>query len=134
MPILSAALVASLALNPPAVAAPTGDDFAADGRLLWSEGFEVPADDVSLIAAAIGPVLRRGYAGFAPQGFTIVAAFDSDPLMIGERINDLMVQPVRLVRREPRAQPDGGVNPRLASLPVAAGKGGKSHDACSAGR
>jgi len=37
----------------------------ADGRLLWSEGFEVPADDVSLIAAAVGPVLRRGYGDFS---------------------------------------------------------------------
>jgi serine/threonine-protein kinase len=39
----------------------------ADGRLLWSEGFEVPADDVSLIAAAVGPVLRRGYGDFSPR-------------------------------------------------------------------
>jgi tetratricopeptide (TPR) repeat protein/TolB-like protein len=38
---------------------------AADGRLLWSESFDVPADDVSLIAAAVGPVLRRGYDGFS---------------------------------------------------------------------
>src|SRR5262249_26026070 len=39
----------------------------ADGRLLWSESFEVPADDLSLIAAAGGPVLRRGYSGFSPR-------------------------------------------------------------------
>ncbi len=38
---------------------------AVDGRLLWSESFEVPADDVSLIATAVGPALRRGYEGFS---------------------------------------------------------------------
>jgi len=39
---------------------------AADGRLLWSESFAAPADDLSLLAASVGPVLRRGYGGF-PQ-------------------------------------------------------------------
>jgi serine/threonine-protein kinase len=38
---------------------------AADGRLLWSESFAAPADDLSLLAAAAGPVLRRGYGGFS---------------------------------------------------------------------
>ena len=38
---------------------------AADGRLLWSESFAAPADDLSLLAAAVGPVLRRGYGGFS---------------------------------------------------------------------
>jgi serine/threonine-protein kinase len=37
----------------------------ADGRLLWSESFAAPADDLSLLAAAVGPVLRRGYSGFS---------------------------------------------------------------------
>jgi tetratricopeptide (TPR) repeat protein/TolB-like protein len=38
---------------------------AADGRVLWSETFETPADDVALLAAAVGPALRRGYDGFS---------------------------------------------------------------------
>ncbi len=38
---------------------------AANGRLLWSESFAAPADDLSLLAAATGPVLRRGYGGFS---------------------------------------------------------------------
>jgi eukaryotic-like serine/threonine-protein kinase len=38
---------------------------ATDGRLLWTEAFEAPADDVSLIASAVGPALRRGYDGFS---------------------------------------------------------------------
>ncbi|HEV7508608.1 MAG TPA: protein kinase [Thermoanaerobaculia bacterium] len=38
---------------------------AADGRLLWSESFEAPTDDLLLLATAAGPVLRRGYSGFS---------------------------------------------------------------------
>jgi serine/threonine-protein kinase len=38
---------------------------ATDGRLLWTEAFEAPADDVSLISSAVGPALRRGYDGFS---------------------------------------------------------------------
>lgn len=35
-----------------------------------------------------------GYEGFAPQGFRIVEAFDSNPKRIGERINNLTVRDV----------------------------------------
>ena len=38
---------------------------AADGRLLWSETFAAPADDLSSIAAAVSPALRRAYASFS---------------------------------------------------------------------
>ena len=38
---------------------------AADGRVLWTEIFEAPVDDISLISSAVGPALRRGYAGFS---------------------------------------------------------------------
>lgn len=34
------------------------------------------------------------YAGFAPQGFRIVEAFDDDPRVVGQRIGDLAVKPV----------------------------------------
>jgi tetratricopeptide (TPR) repeat protein/TolB-like protein len=37
---------------------------AADGRVLWTEIFEAPVDDISLISSAVGPALRRGYGGF----------------------------------------------------------------------
>jgi len=40
---------------------------ATDGRLLWSESFAAPADDLSLLAASIGPVLRRGYGSFSQR-------------------------------------------------------------------
>jgi redox-sensing transcriptional repressor len=35
-----------------------------------------------------------GYPGFAPEGFKVVAAFDTDPQVVGETIGDLTVQPV----------------------------------------
>ncbi|MFQ5826545.1 MAG: redox-sensing transcriptional repressor Rex [Dehalococcoidia bacterium] len=33
-----------------------------------------------------------GYAGFAPQGFRIVAAFDIDPSQMGKKVGNLVVQ------------------------------------------
>jgi serine/threonine-protein kinase len=38
---------------------------AADGRVLWTEIFEAPVDDISLLSSAVGPALRRGYGGFS---------------------------------------------------------------------
>ena len=38
---------------------------AADGRVVWTEIFEAPIDDLSLISSAAGPALRRGYDGFS---------------------------------------------------------------------
>jgi len=40
------------------------------------------------------------YGGFAPQGFRIVAAFDSDPAIVGEQIGDLRVKDVADLHRE----------------------------------
>src|SRR5213592_3988373 len=46
-----------------------------------------------------------GYEGFAPQGFRIVAAFDSDPQMIGASINGLTIRNTRelelMIRENP---------------------------------
>ena len=33
-----------------------------------------------------------GYEGFAPQGFRIVEAFDSDPEMVGHKVSGLMIK------------------------------------------
>ncbi|MDP9235953.1 MAG: redox-sensing transcriptional repressor Rex [Chloroflexota bacterium] len=54
----------------------------------------------SMVVVGVGQLGRAvlRYGGFAPQGFTIVAAFDSDPIMIGERINDLIIQPVEKMK------------------------------------
>ncbi len=37
------------------------------------------------------------YPGFAPEGFNIVAAFDSDPEKVGTNIGGLMVQPMEQI-------------------------------------
>ena len=34
------------------------------------------------------------YPGFAPEGFNILAAFDSDPELVGMKVGDLAVQPM----------------------------------------
>jgi len=36
-----------------------------------------------------------GYEGFAPQGFKIVEAFDSDPRVIGKQMNGLVIRDTR---------------------------------------
>ena len=38
---------------------------AADGRVVWTEIFEAPLDDLSLISSAVDLALRRGYDGFS---------------------------------------------------------------------
>jgi redox-sensing transcriptional repressor len=38
------------------------------------------------------------YGGFAPQGFSIVEAFDADPAVVGQRIGDLTVKPIDEMR------------------------------------
>ena len=43
-----------------------------------------------------------GYEGFAPQGFRIVAAFDSDPSLVGKAMNGLTVKPVAELESELR--------------------------------
>jgi redox-sensing transcriptional repressor len=45
------------------------------------------------------------YGGFAPQGFHIVAAFDSDPLTVGQEIAGLRVQNVDRLSEILRARP-----------------------------
>jgi len=50
----------------------------------------------TMVVVGVGQLGRAvlSYAGFAPQGFDIVAAFDSDPAVIGEQIGHLVVKPV----------------------------------------
>jgi redox-sensing transcriptional repressor len=50
----------------------------------------------TMVVVGVGQLGRAilQYAGFAPQGFRIVEAFDNDPRVVGERINDLHVRPV----------------------------------------
>ena len=41
-----------------------------------------------------------GYEGFAPQGFRIVAAFDSDPSIVGKRMDGLTIKPLKVLEAE----------------------------------
>jgi redox-sensing transcriptional repressor len=43
-----------------------------------------------------------GYGGFGPQGFRIVEAFDSDPKIVGARLNGLVVKSVDSLPQELR--------------------------------
>jgi redox-sensing transcriptional repressor len=49
----------------------------------------------TMVLVGVGQLGRAilQYGGFAPQGFRILAAFDSDPHVIGETIEGLLVQP-----------------------------------------
>lgn len=50
----------------------------------------------TMVLVGVGQLGRAilQYAGFAPQGFRILAAFDAHPEVIGETIEDLTVKPV----------------------------------------
>ena len=49
-----------------------------------------------MVVVGVGQLGRAvlSYAGFAPQGFRIIEAFDDDPRVIGQRAGDLIVKPV----------------------------------------
>ncbi len=49
-----------------------------------------------LVVVGVGQLGRAivGYAGFIPQGFRVVEAFDSDPAIIGTEVNGLVVKHV----------------------------------------
>jgi redox-sensing transcriptional repressor len=54
----------------------------------------------TMVLVGVGQLGRAvlSYGGFAPQGFSIVGAFDSDPAVTGERLDGLVVQPVEQMR------------------------------------
>jgi redox-sensing transcriptional repressor len=49
-----------------------------------------------LVLVGVGQLGRAivSYAGFVPQGFRIIEAFDSDPEIIGTQVNGLIIRPV----------------------------------------
>ena len=54
----------------------------------------------AMVVVGVGQLGRAvlSYGGFAPQGFHIIEAFDSDPRVIGEQIDSLIVKPVEQMR------------------------------------
>src|SRR6266540_32796 len=55
-----------------------------------------------MVLVGVGRLGRAilGYEGFAPQGFRIVAAFDSDPDVVGTTFNGLTIKPVEDLEKE----------------------------------
>ncbi|MBF6599535.1 MAG: redox-sensing transcriptional repressor Rex [Dehalococcoidia bacterium] len=51
--------------------------------------------DWLMVLIGVGQLGRAilAYGGFAPQGFRIVGAFDADPGLVGQEINDLVIKP-----------------------------------------
>src|SRR6266508_3057172 len=56
-----------------------------------------------------------GYEGFSPQGFRFVAAFDSDPSIVGARINGLTIKPADDLEKELRR---AGVDIGIVATPA----------------
>jgi redox-sensing transcriptional repressor len=55
------------------------------------------------------------YPGFAPEGFNIVAAFDSDPAMVGTMAHGLVVQPMSKL---PDLIGDGSISIGVVAVPA----------------
>jgi redox-sensing transcriptional repressor len=57
-----------------------------------------------VVVVGVGKLGRAvlGYGGFAPQGFRIVEAFDSDPQIVGTKLNGLVVKAVDSLPQELR--------------------------------
>jgi redox-sensing transcriptional repressor len=55
-----------------------------------------------VVLVGVGKLGRAvlGYGGFAPQGFRIVDAFDSDPKLVGSMVNNLVVKSVESLPQE----------------------------------
>ena len=73
----------------------------------------------TMVVVGVGQLGRAvlSYGGFAPQGFEIVAAFDSDPAVVGEQIDHLVVKAVDCIREELAAR---AVDIGIVATPAAA--------------
>ena len=54
----------------------------------------------TMVVVGVGQLGRAvlSYGGFAPQGFHIIEAFDSDPGVVGERVDHLTIKSVDEIR------------------------------------
>lgn len=61
----------------------------------------------TMVVVGVGQLGRAvlSYAGFAPQGFNIVEAFDVDPSVIGQGIDHLVIKPVEQIREALAGRP-----------------------------
>ena len=60
----------------------------------------------SMVLVGVGKLGRAivAYEGFAPEGFRIVEAFDADPVIVGTRLDSLIVKPVDALPQVLRAR------------------------------
>jgi redox-sensing transcriptional repressor len=61
----------------------------------------------TMVVVGVGQLGRAvlSYAGFAPQGFNIIDAFDADPHVIGQKLDHLVVKPVDQIREALAGRP-----------------------------
>ena len=61
----------------------------------------------TMVVVGVGQLGRAvlSYGGFAPQGFQIIEAFDSDPRVVGECVDHIVVRPVDEMRAVLSARP-----------------------------
>lgn len=72
----------------------------------------------SMVLIGVGRLGRAiaSYSGFAPQGFKVVAAFDTDPKQIGKKIGRLVVRSI--AELEPAIR-EHGINIGIVAVPPA---------------
>ena len=74
----------------------------------------------TMVVVGVGQLGRAvlSYGGFAPQGFRIVEAFDADPRVVGQHIDDLVVKPSTTCReRAPRPAASTSASSRRRPAP-----------------
>ncbi len=76
----------------------------------------------TMVVVGVGQLGRAvlSYGGFAPQGFNIVEAFDTDPSVIGQGIDHLIVKPVEQIREALAGRP---VDIGIVATPAASAQG-----------
>jgi redox-sensing transcriptional repressor len=75
-----------------------------------------------MVLVGVGRLGRAvlGYAGFGPEGFRIVEAFDADPALVGTQLNGLQV---RAVESLPEVLRKTGAEIAIVATPAAAAQG-----------
>ena len=74
-----------------------------------------------MVLVGVGRLGRAivGYSGFVEEGFKVVAAFDEDPKVIGERVDGLTIQPLAELRDTIARK---GIQIGIVAVPASAGQ------------
>jgi redox-sensing transcriptional repressor len=73
--------------------------------------------DWAMVLVGVGHLGRAiaAYAGFAPQGFRIVEAFDADPKIVGAKVDGLVVRPIAAL---PETLRNGRIDIGIVAVPA----------------